>query len=76
MDTLAIPEALAPYAGRIIDVDTHEMIPSQLWRQEFGPATDEFASIFQQLAPDDPTGANFPNTRATMPRSPTRRSGG
>lgn len=59
--TLAIPEALAPYAGRIIDVDTHEMIPSQLWRQEFGPATDEFAAIFQQLAPDDPTGANFPD---------------
>jgi hypothetical protein len=63
MAALAIPEALQPYAGRIIDVDTHEMIPSQLWRQEFGAVTDEFTAAFQQYAPDDPSGANFPDYR-------------
>ena len=31
-----LPESVAPFAGRINDVDSHEMIPAQLWVEEFG----------------------------------------
>jgi hypothetical protein len=39
MTHLAIPKALEPFAGRIMDVDSHESVPAQLWEQEFGPVT-------------------------------------
>jgi predicted TIM-barrel fold metal-dependent hydrolase len=60
MAQLAIPEALEPFAGRIIDVDTHESIPLQLFEQEFGPITRDLAKTFQKSRPYDPSGVNFP----------------
>jgi len=39
----AIPQAVEPFAGRIVDVDTHEMLPVQIWEEEFGPASRPIA---------------------------------
>lgn len=36
-----LPAMVAPYAGRINDLDAHEAIPVTLWREEFGPEVDE-----------------------------------
>lgn len=41
-----MPPALRGLAGAITDVDTHEMLPAELWANEFGPAAHEVASIF------------------------------
>ncbi|MDP3750026.1 MAG: amidohydrolase family protein [Phenylobacterium sp.] len=34
----AIPAALLPFAGEILDVDSHEHVPSNHWVNQFGPA--------------------------------------
>jgi len=60
MTSLAIPKSLERFAGRITDVDTHEMMPAQIWEREFGPVTRDFAKAFLDLPPNDPTGANYP----------------
>jgi predicted TIM-barrel fold metal-dependent hydrolase len=58
---LAIPDALAPFAGRMLDVDSHEMLPAQVWREEFGPATDTLADRFKLGPPNSAGGVNFPD---------------
>ncbi len=61
MGQLAIPEALKDFAGRINDIDSHEMVPAQLWDREFGPVTRDLASMFLQGPPNDLNGLNFPD---------------
>ena len=61
MTHLAIPSALEPYAGRIIDIDSHEAIPAQLWEKEFGPITKDLAHGFFKGPPNSPGGVNFPD---------------
>ena len=56
----AIPESLEPYAGRIVDIDSHEMMPAQIWEREFGPVTKDLAVAFMQGPPNDPGGCNYP----------------
>ena len=58
MAQLAIPAALEPFAGRIVDVDTHEMVPVQLWDEEFGPVTRTIAERY--------LGRNRPNLPGSM----------
>lgn len=60
MENLAIPESVRPYAGRIVDADTHEMIPAQLWREVFGEVTDRLAQTFLSHPPNNPGGLNYP----------------
>ena len=36
MSTCALPDELRSWAGEIVDVDSHEMMPAQVWRREFG----------------------------------------
>jgi predicted TIM-barrel fold metal-dependent hydrolase len=50
MTGLAIPRALEPFAGRIVDIDTHEMVPAQLWGREFGAVTEPLARAFEGVA--------------------------
>jgi predicted TIM-barrel fold metal-dependent hydrolase len=43
---LAVPETVRPFAGRITDVDTHEMLPAELWADAFGDVASEVAQLF------------------------------
>ncbi len=42
---LAVPSILASFAGRMVDVDTHEMIPVQLWKDHFGAVTEGASDV-------------------------------
>lgn len=35
-----LPPAIAPYRGEIMDVDAHEQVPINRWREYFGPVVD------------------------------------
>ena len=37
-DSVALPEALKHLAGTIMDPDTHEQMPAQVWASEIVPA--------------------------------------
>src|SRR5688572_26834826 len=41
--TPALPDSVAPFAGRINDIDSHEMIPAQVWIEVFGEAVRPWA---------------------------------
>lgn len=50
-----MPSALAPCAGRITDVDAHEMLPAELWVDAFGELAAPLAQRFiAARRPDDP----------------------
>jgi predicted TIM-barrel fold metal-dependent hydrolase len=54
-----------------MDVDSHEMIPAQLWEQEFGPVTRDLAKGFLSGPPNHPGGLNYPDYKAdTIPITP------
>jgi predicted TIM-barrel fold metal-dependent hydrolase len=61
MSTPAIPELLEPYAGRIIDADSHDAVPAQLWVTEYGEVAQTLAERFFATAPNNPGGSNFPD---------------
>lgn len=64
MTHLAIPKVLEPFAGRIMDVDSHESVPAQLWEQEFGPVTSDLAKGFLSGPPNSAGGYNYPGYKA------------
>ena len=37
----AVPNRVLPYAGRILDIDSHESTPMNLWSEQFGSVVDE-----------------------------------
>jgi Predicted metal-dependent hydrolase of the TIM-barrel fold len=39
----SLPENVAPFAGRILDIDSHEMIPAQIWVEVFGDVVKPYA---------------------------------
>jgi predicted TIM-barrel fold metal-dependent hydrolase len=41
--TIALPSELQPLAGRLVDVDSHEMMPAQMWTDFFGSEVEEIA---------------------------------
>jgi predicted TIM-barrel fold metal-dependent hydrolase len=57
MEAIAVPPALQRLSGRIIDVDSHEMMPAQEWVRHFGPEVRAFA---EACAADDPQDKNTP----------------
>ncbi len=40
-----LPASLRPFAGKLLDVDSHEMMPAQLWVQTFGNAAKPWADF-------------------------------
>lgn len=44
---LAIPECLLPFAGRIMDTDSHEYTPVNHWIEQFGEATRPFVDAHE-----------------------------
>jgi predicted TIM-barrel fold metal-dependent hydrolase len=67
MEHRAIPESMRDYAGRIVDADAHEMLPVQLWRDEYGAVTDRLAETFLQHPPNNPGGLNYPGYADVTP---------
>jgi hypothetical protein len=43
MRASAVPEPLRYLAGKILDPDTHEQMPAQVWAREIGPAMEDLA---------------------------------
>lgn len=52
--TYAIPPALQRYGGHILDVDSHEMMPTQMWVGEMGEVMSDIAKIALGLTGPDP----------------------
>jgi predicted TIM-barrel fold metal-dependent hydrolase len=71
MEAIAVPAALKRLSGRIVDLDSHEVVPAQLWASRFGP---ELEALAQAYAPAEGGGetsmrpANFPGD--VMPVGP------
>lgn len=61
MNALTMPDSLKPFVGRMVDIDSHEMMPLQVWHKEFGPVTDLLAERFSHQAPNNPGGTNYPD---------------
>jgi len=51
MQASAVPDALQAYAGRIVDVDSHEMMPAQIWTDMFGEVARPIADIIKAQPP-------------------------
>ena len=60
MQAAAVPENLKPYAGRIVDVDSHEMMPAQIWIDTFGEIARPIADLIKSQPPR-PNHANIPD---------------
>jgi predicted TIM-barrel fold metal-dependent hydrolase len=61
---IALPRELKGFAGRLNDVDSHEMIPCQLWEEIYGPEVRELAEAVIAHSPPveiDENSHNAPN---------------
>lgn len=64
LDPVALPEELRSLAGRIIDTDTHEMIPCKFWVEIFGPECQELQDAWTNSSitdVDDKNTSNVPD---------------
>jgi predicted TIM-barrel fold metal-dependent hydrolase len=55
-----LPEILKPYGGRILDVDSHENMPAQVWVETFGEVARPIAEELMAWPPPDKNAANYP----------------
>ncbi|MDG2004850.1 MAG: amidohydrolase family protein, partial [Novosphingobium sp.] len=55
-----LPPRIAPYAGRIVDVDAHEMMPAQVWVEAFGEEARPIADLIMAQTPRYANSANVP----------------
>jgi len=46
MEAIALPQELKRFEGKITDIDTHEMMPAQVWVEKFGPDVQFLADYF------------------------------
>jgi hypothetical protein len=58
-----LPESLAHLAGRINDVDTHEMMPLQEWTKQIGVEVEPLAEAFIASGATDADNINHPYLR-------------
>ena len=47
--TAAVPTVLEPYAGSILDADSHEYTPVNLWEEQFGSVVRDFAAAWDKV---------------------------
>jgi len=45
--TAAIPPVLEPFAGSILDADSHEYTPVNMWEEQFGSVVRDFVDAFE-----------------------------
>src|SRR5882757_963879 len=48
-EALAIPAKLLPFAGEIMDVDTHEQSPMNTWNDLYGSVVDPFVDALKAM---------------------------
>tara|TARA_A100001391_G_scaffold205349_1_gene205256 strand:- start:1413 stop:2615 length:1203 start_codon:yes stop_codon:yes gene_type:complete len=58
---VALPEPLQKFAGRIPDIDSHEMIPAKEWVSVFGPEIGPMAEFWQNIEENETCDLNSPN---------------
>jgi predicted TIM-barrel fold metal-dependent hydrolase len=58
---IALPADLAKFAGRIMDTDSHEMIPLQKWLEIYGPEVTDMVDIWTDNPTDESADKNSPN---------------
>jgi predicted TIM-barrel fold metal-dependent hydrolase len=58
VSVLAIPESIEHLSGRIIDVDSHESMPIQVWEDAFGEIAAPLVEAFERRLPPDPNNGN------------------
>ena len=56
-----LPDELKGFAGRILDADSHEMMPAQQWKKEFGPLVADLADAFLSQDETNLQNGNHPN---------------
>ena len=61
MNACALPDDLRSWAGEIVDVDSHEMMPAQVWRREFGALVDPLVHEWLNNGQDVTHNPNHPN---------------
>ena len=49
--TQYIPDTLKAFAGQMMDIDTHEMTPAEVWVREFGEDARDIADTFMHKVP-------------------------
>jgi predicted TIM-barrel fold metal-dependent hydrolase len=60
MDAIAVPPPLQRLSGRILDLDSHEMMPAQEWVRHFGPEVAGFAAATAETDPEDKNSLGVP----------------
>ena len=60
MNTATLPRHVAPLAGRIVDVDSHEMMPAQIWVETFGEIARPIADLIMSMPARNKNSANIP----------------
>jgi len=58
---VALPEPLIKYAGQIMDVDSHEMVPLQEWEAVYGPVVRPVFDAWSEKTETDEDNKNSPN---------------
>ena len=61
MNACALPDDLRSWAGEIVDVDSHEMMPAQVWRREFSALVDPLVHEWLNNGQDVTHNPNHPN---------------
>ena len=63
MVELAIPEAIAKFGGQITDVDSHEMMPTKVWEENFGAEVESLIQAYEKsifARPENPNSQYVP----------------
>jgi predicted TIM-barrel fold metal-dependent hydrolase len=58
--TATLPRHVAPLAGRIVDADSHEMMPAQIWTDTFGEVARPIAEMIMSMPVRNKNTANIP----------------
>src|ERR1700691_2530692 len=63
IDRAPFPATIASLAGKIVDLDSHEMMPAQIWIEQFGEVARPYAAAIMakplQRNPNDPNVPNY-----------------
>lgn len=61
MEHVDLPVQLAHLSGKLIDIDSHEMMPAQVWVQECGDIAAPLAEAWLSMGMSSNTDINHPN---------------
>jgi predicted TIM-barrel fold metal-dependent hydrolase len=61
VQAIGLPQRLQKYAGRILDVDAHEMMPIQAWTETFGADAQPLVQAWSARGLGEANHANHPN---------------